>query len=321
MKQCGLCIAGCLPFPSVWLEPRLGKVTSEMPGKSHALPPALGGHGGNGSLVSLPEAGRGGRSARRTGGHHHALNPERKLLGEQRMSRISRVGRVRSGLGENKAQGSPALLPLPPSFLLARDGDRWLPGEGSCQGRSWPVAAHVAFREAGRLCVPQFPSAEMCCVQQDGAQVLACQWWPWRARLLCAGACCALGLLRRCWPGGWHPSGKEGAPIPCESLVPPVPEQSGVPHADACHAPTTALRSWASILHLWCLQSLLESSGLLPACCGQGVVAPGEDLVSGEDWERGSPREQLPCPQTVTQPVLPPMLSSGLGVFFSLSCS
>lgn len=57
------------------------------------------------------------------------------------MSRISRVGCVCSGLGENKAQGSPAPLPLPPRFLLARDGDRWLPEGRERQGRSWLVAA------------------------------------------------------------------------------------------------------------------------------------------------------------------------------------
>lgn len=173
MKQCGLCTAGCLPFPGVWLEPRLGKVTPEMPGESHALPPALGGHGGNGSLVSLPEAGRGGRSVRRTGGHRHVPNPERKLLGEQRMSRISRVGCVRSGLGENKAQGSPALLPLPPGFLLARDGDRWLPGEGSVRAGAGPQ-------------LPAWPSEKL-----EGS---ACLSFP---RLRCA--VCSR-MVPRCWP-------------------------------------------------------------------------------------------------------------------------
>ena len=162
-----------------------------MPGESCATPPALGGHRGNGSLASLREASGDGRSVRRAGGHHHAPNPERKLLGEQRMSRISRVGCVRSGLGENKAQGSPAPLPLPPRFLLARDGDRWLPGEGSV--RAGAGLWLPAFGEAGRLGVPQFPLAKVCWVQQDGPRVLACWGWPWRARLLCAGAAVSWG--------------------------------------------------------------------------------------------------------------------------------
>lgn len=92
------------------------------------------------------------------------------------------------GAGGEQSAGKPCSAAAPTRLPA---GTGWRPlaaGEGSCQGRSWPAAAHVAFREAGRLCVPQFPSAEMCCVQQDGPQVLACQWWPWRARLLCAGA-------------------------------------------------------------------------------------------------------------------------------------
>lgn len=73
------------------------------------------------------------------------------------MSRISRVGCVRSGLGQNKAQGSPAPLPLPPRFLLAQVGDRWLWGKGAPGQEPW------------------FPSVEMCWVQQEGPQVLE---WP-----------------------------------------------------------------------------------------------------------------------------------------------
>lgn len=88
--------------------------------------------------------------------------------------------------------------------------------EGSVRAGAGPQLP--AFGEAARLSVPQFPLAEMCWVQQDVPQVLACQRWPQRARL-CWG-CCPLGMLQRCWPGGWSLWGKERTPIPHESLVP-----------------------------------------------------------------------------------------------------
>lgn len=269
----------------------------------HRLLQEPGGHRGHSSPESLCEASRGGRSMRRAGGHRHAPNLGRKLSGEQRMSRISRVGCVHSGLGENKAQGSPTLLPLPPRFLLAQDRDRWLPGEGSV--RAGAGLQLPAFGEAGRLCVPQFPLAEMFWVQQGGPQVLACWGWPWRARLLCAGAAVLWGCSRGVGLEDGACRGRRGLPSHVK-LCSLVLEQAG--RTDGCHALATALNSWASTLHLQCLQlrSLLESSGVLPGCCGQGVVGPGKDSVSGEDWERGSPREQLPCPRTLTRPVLPP---------------
>lgn len=93
---------------------------------------------------------------RRSGGQHHVLNPERKLLGEQRMSRMSRVGRVCSGLGQNKAQGSPA--PAAPTPLPA--GTDMLLGEG--RARPGASLGLPTFGRAARSPGPQFPSAGLC---------------------------------------------------------------------------------------------------------------------------------------------------------------
>lgn len=72
------------------------------------------------------------------------------------MSRISRAGRVRAGLGENKARGSPAPTPLPPRFLPARDGAA---GAGSVGAGGSPLLPARARGAAG-LCLPQFPLPE-----------------------------------------------------------------------------------------------------------------------------------------------------------------
>lgn len=138
----------------------------------------------------LPVSCGGGRSMRRSGGQHHVLNWERKLSGERRMSRMSRVGRACSGLGQNKAQGSPA--PAAPTPLPA--GTDTLLGEGSIRAGASPWLP--TFGRAGGLPGPLFPAADVCWVQQEGP----CCW--------CAGGglrgpgCCALGMLQRCF--GWR---------------------------------------------------------------------------------------------------------------------
>lgn len=155
-----------LPFPSVWLEPR--------PGKGAAC---------SGSWEPmgewLPMSCGGGRSMRRSGGQHHVLNPERKLLGEQRMSRMSRVGRVCSGLGQNKAQGSPA--PAAPTLLPA--GTDTLLGEGSTRPGASPCLPTFGELE-GSPCL-SFPQLG-CAGCSRMAPVVGVLGWPQGARLLCS---------------------------------------------------------------------------------------------------------------------------------------
>lgn len=239
MEQQGLCITGCSPFPVCGWSHVRGK---RLP-KCRARAACSGSWEAMGEW--LPVSCGGGRSMRRSGGQHHVLNPERKLLGEQRMSKMSRVGRVRSGLGQNKAQGSPA--PAAPTPLPA--GTETLLGEGSIRAEASPRLP--TFRRAGRLHVPQFPSAEVCWVQQDGPRVLVSWGWPWRARLLCCTD--APEVL----DGGWSLWGQEGAPITHESPIALCLNRQ-VPQVGPQHS--------APLEQLW---SLLESSGSVPGCCGE----------------------------------------------------
>lgn len=168
MEQQGLCITGCSPFPACgW---------SRVQGKQ--LPEHQAACSGSWEAVGewLPVSCGGGRSMRRSGGQHHVLNLERKSLGERRMSRMSRVGRARSGLGQNKAQGSPA--PAPPTLLPA--GTDTLLGEGSIRAGACPPLGEL--QGSLHFIVHQ----DVCWVQQDGPRLLVCWEWPRRTRLLCS---------------------------------------------------------------------------------------------------------------------------------------
>lgn len=262
-----------LSFPTVWLEPCPGKAAP----KCQARAACSGSWEAMGER--LPVSCGGGRSMRRSGGQPHVLNPERKSLGEQRMSRMSRVGRARSGLGQNKAQGSPA--PAAPTPLPA--GTDTLLGEGSIGAGASPWLP--TFGRAGRLPVPQFPSADVCWVQQNDLQLLVCWGWPQRASLLCSRD--APEVLE----GDWSLWGQEGAPMMHESLF-------------SC--------AWTGRSHKWdlstlCLWSSSGPSWRAVAVCQDAVES--EDSVSGEGWEQDSPRglpQVLSWPWTLVQPALPP---------------
>lgn len=144
-----------------------------------------------------------------------APSPERKLSGEQRMSRISRVGRA-LGPGQNKAQGSPARPPLPPASCW-----RGTAAEGSVRAGAATAAAPPGRELEGSVCL-SFPRLR----------------WP-----LGVGFCRAAP----CWGcSSGAGLGKERAQVPREGLV-PTPQTGrsaeGVTHPQQPQGPRPAPRS------------------------------------------------------------------------------
>lgn len=116
------------------------------------------------------------------------------------------------------------------------------------------------------------------------------RYWPaGGGRAALRWGCCAPGMLWSHWPGGQSLQGKEGAPIPCESLVPrylnwQVP-QMGVMHPqrlrgagpapctfDACSSGPSwraatfcqdaVDRVWWALVRIWC--QVRTGSGAAP---------------------------------------------------------